>query len=261
MLTDPFEDPLEEFLDDSPFPVPGTYQGDHSLIELVPDFFVERGWILHVNGVPSSHIVEDDPRSLVFEYMKWVVAAVEEVGVGKRNLVHLGGGALTLPRYFAESDNTVVELDGKLVELVRDWFGLPRADIRITDARSFVREMPDASADVIIRDAFDGFTAPESLRTIDFYRECRRGLVEGGLYVANCGDEPDLTVTRQEINGLTRVFAHIAAISEAEMIAGRKSGNVVVLASDSPLPEKMTSLPDASVYLPEPHTRALAARL
>lgn len=263
---------FDEFdFDDSPFPVPGTYQGDHSLIELVPDFYVTGGWLLHVNGIPSSHIVVDEPRALVFPYMKWIAAGVEAT-LGARDhkaknpsITHLGGGACTLPRYFADvypaSTHTVVELDGALVNFVNDWFGIPpTVQIQVGDALQASRNFGAASNDVIIRDTFNGPSAPYPMTTVDFFADCRRGLSAAGLFVANCGDSPDLTATREEIAGLSQVFSHVAAISETEMLNGRKDGNVVLLASDAPLPEHM--LPDANLatsYLSNSEVRGFAA--
>ena len=56
-------------------------------------------------------------------------------------LTHLGGGACSLARYFADvyptSRNTVVELDRALADLVRSSFDLPRSP-RVKDRKSVV---------------------------------------------------------------------------------------------------------------------------
>ena len=62
--------------------------------EVVPDEFRDGAYILHVNGVPSSHIVLGEPQELDFEYMRWIAAAVEQlntVSPNKLRVTHLGG--------------------------------------------------------------------------------------------------------------------------------------------------------------------------
>src|SRR5690606_26466204 len=77
--------------------------------------------------------------------------------------VHLGGGALTLPRYLAVtrpgSRQQVVEADGALLDLVTAHLPLP-ADCDVTlhtaDARAWLEAAPADSAAVIVADVFGG---------------------------------------------------------------------------------------------------------
>lgn len=228
-------------------PRAGTYQGTFAPIELEPDPYTPDGWLIKVDGVPSSHIVRNDPRKLVFEYMRWIAAGTEafadtHLDTGKLRITHLGGGACTMARYFAEvypsSRNTVVEIDAELARLAREWFDLPRAPrvkIRVDDARQVAEDFAPASRDIIIRDVFSGAVTPRNLTTVEFFRHCHRGLAPGGLYVANCGDHSDLQGAKAEIAGLLEVFGHVAVIADPPMLKGRRYGNIILLASDTPL--------------------------
>lgn len=230
-------------------PQPGHYRGTFSPIELTPDPHIPDGWLLSVDGTPSSHIVLGRPRELVFEYMRWIATGTEafveqHLDPDKLRVTHLGGGAATLARYFADvypgSRNTVVELDGELARLVREWFDIPRAPrvkIRVDDARDVVEAFAPASRDVIIRDVFSDARTPHNLTTVEFLRHCHRGLAPGGLYVANCGDHSDLNGAKAEVAGMLEVFGHVAAIADPPMLKGRRYGNIVFLASDTPLAE------------------------
>src|SRR5437764_1146294 len=84
---------------------------------LVPDPRRPAGWTLLVDGVPQSYVDLDDPRYLEFEYMRRLASIIDAAappGVPLR-VLHLGGGALTMPRYVAAtrpgSRQRVVELD------------------------------------------------------------------------------------------------------------------------------------------------------
>lgn len=222
----------------------GTYEISTGTAEIEADPFRDGAFILHVNGVPSSHIVPGEPRELEFEYMRWIATAVEAFAPGHR-ITHLGGGACSLARYFADvwedSKNTVVEFDAKLGELVREKFDIPRAPkvkIRAGEARGETEKFIPASRDVIIRDVFSGAITPAPLTTVEFFQAAHSSLIAGGLYVANCGDHSDLRGAKSEIAGLQEVFANVAVIADPPMLKGRRYGNIILIGSDAELPEQ-----------------------
>ncbi|WP_025252609.1 spermidine synthase [Corynebacterium vitaeruminis] len=228
-------------------PEVGLYPTATGSVELRQDPYSPGGHEVFVNGVPSSHIAAD-PLELAYEYMRWIALSVEAFVPGRLDptrlrITHLGGGACTLARYFAarypQSRNTVVELDGTLVELARAWFDLPKAPrlkIRQGDARAVTDTFVPASRDVIIRDVFAGATTPPSLITVEFFARCAEALSGSGLYVANCGDHPDLRLARSELAGMREVFGHVACIADPAMLKGRRYGNIILLGSNAPLP-------------------------
>lgn len=228
-------------------PIAGTYEGDYSMIELESDPYTTDGWLISINGVPSSHIVLGAPQALEFEYMRWIATGTRaftdaHLDPATLRITHLGGGACTMARYFADvypqSRNTVVELDGELARLAREWFDIPRAPrvkIRVDDAAEVAEAFTPASRDIIIRDVFAGAVTPENFTTVEFLRHCHRGLAPGGLYVANCGDHSDLRGARAELAGMIEVFGHVAVIADPPMLKGRRYGNIILFGSDTEL--------------------------
>lgn len=230
-----------------PSPVAGTYEGDYGILELEPDPHITDGWLISVNGVPSSHVVLGEPRTLAFEYMQWIATGLrahvaDHLDPASLRVTHLGGGACTLARYVAdvypESRSTVVELDGELARLSREWFDIPRSPrvkIRVDDARDVAADFSPASRDVIIRDAFAGAVTPTNLTSVKFFADCHRGLAPGGVYIANCGDHSDLRGAKEELAGMAEVWEHLAVIADPPMLKGRRYGKIILLASDAPL--------------------------
>ena len=228
--------------------VAGPYEISTGTAELVPDTFLPDAWTLMINGVPSSHVQIGRPDVLEFEYMRWIAAIVEQqvdthFDPATVRVTHLGGAACSMARYFADlwpqSRHTVVELDARLADYVRDWFDIPRAPtvkIRVGEAGEVTRGFYPGSREVIIRDVFAGSRTPLDLTTPDFFRAARAALVPGGLYVANCGDYSSLIATRTELAGMAEAFAHIAVIADPPMLKGRRSGNVILIGSDRELP-------------------------
>ena len=227
-------------------PVPGVHTIDTGTCELVPDRFNPNGWVLQINGVPSSHIDLADPARLDFEYMRWISSLVTSQWASTFRLraLHLGGGACSLARSFAvtfpDARQVVVELDGALAGLVREWFNLPRAPllrIRVGEAREVTESLSDNSRDLIIRDVFAGSRTPGPLTTRDFVEHVKRVLDPAGVYVVNCGDSPDLLMARRETATISAAFAHTVIVADPAMLKGRRYGNVIIAGSDAPLGE------------------------
>jgi spermidine synthase len=157
--------------------------------------------------------------------------------------VHLGGGGFTMPRYLEAtrpgSDSLVLELDPGVVALARDRLGLEtngRLRVRTGDARNHVADLATDSADLVIGDAFGGRAVPYHLTTRQFAAEIARVLRPGGILAQNIIDQPPLGFLRAEVATLREVFAHVAVLAPATVLDGERGGNLVVIASDAPLP-------------------------
>ena len=228
-----------------PTPAAGVFEISTGTAELV--HAVDGGWLLSINGAQSSHIDPDRPDTLDFEYMRQAAAVIADRWPGRNEplrVLHLGAAGCAMPRYLAhrypQSRHVAVEIDAELARLAREWFDLPRAPrlrIRVGDAREVTESLREQTRDVVMRDAFAGSVTPEHLTTVEFTESVQRVLTPGGLYLANCGDRRDLRSMRSEIATIADVFAHVELISDPAMFKGRRSGNIIVVAGDSPLPD------------------------
>jgi hypothetical protein len=61
-------------------------------------------------------------------------------------------------------------------------------------------------------------------------------LVPGGLYLVNLTDHPPLPLARAEVAVLQEVFTDVALVADPAILRGRRYGNLVLAASDAPLP-------------------------
>ncbi|RKS77561.1 methyltransferase family protein [Motilibacter peucedani] len=224
---------------------PGTHQLTWSTAELLRDLDVDNGWVLLIDGVPSSYVDLDAPTHLGFEYMAWIAGILDSLAPAGAPLdtVHVGGGACSMARYVAatrpKSRQLVLELDPKLIELSRDLLSLRRTPLLRTkarDGREGLRKEPAASADVVVRDAFDGLAVPAHLTTTGFLAEAKRVLRPGGAYVANLSGRAPFVEARREAATALHSFAHVTLHSEPSVLRGRRNGNVIITASDAPLP-------------------------
>ncbi|GFH33965.1 methyltransferase domain-containing protein [Streptomyces pacificus] len=218
---------------------------DGGLAELIPDRDRPRGWTLLIDGAPQSHVDLDDPALLTFEYQRRLGHVADTAAPAGRPLraVHLGGGAFTLARYLAatrpRSTQQIVEVDGRLVALVRDRLPLdPGARIRVrsVDARTGLGRLPDGWADLVVADVFSGARTPAHLTSTEFLAEVRRVLKPGGTYAANLADGHPLAHLRGQIATAATVFPELALVADPAVLRGRRFGNAVLAGSDRPLP-------------------------
>ncbi|MFI5686995.1 spermidine synthase [Streptomyces sp. NPDC051636] len=225
-------------------PIPVSRVTDHGTAKLMPDVDRERAWLLTVDGAPQSYVDLDAPTHLEFEYARrlgYVLDTVAEPG-RPLDVLHLGGGALTLPRYVAAtrpgSRQHVVEADGGLLALVAEHLPLPDGagvTLHTADARIWLEAAPDGSADVLIADVFGGSRVPAHLTSLAYAREAARVLRADGVYLANLADAAPFTFLRSQLATFAAVFAELALIAEPGVLRGRRFGNAVLVAAHHPV--------------------------
>ncbi|HEU5158281.1 MAG TPA: fused MFS/spermidine synthase [Streptosporangiaceae bacterium] len=226
-------------------PLPGRFAVASGEAELLRDLNRPGGWVLSVEGVLQSYVDLDDPTYLDFEYMQCMGDVVDCLAEPGRplDMVHVGGGACTLPRYVAAtrpgSRQLVFEPDGALVDLVRERLELravPRLRVRVADGRGGVAGLRDAYTDVIVVDAFDGASVPVELVTVEFTRDVARALRPGGTWLLNIADGPGLRFARRVVATALAVFPEVAVLADPGVLRGRRFGNLVVVGSAAELP-------------------------
>ncbi|MFG2832587.1 spermidine synthase [Streptomyces sp. NPDC048434] len=232
-------------MDEAPEPIPVTRAVDCGTAKLLPDVDRPRAWLLTVDDAPQSYVDLDAPAHLEFEYVRRLAHVLDEVADPGRPLdvLHLGGGALTLPRYLAavrpHSRQDVIEADRGLLALVTKHLPLP-GDCGITvhaqDARTALEAAPQGSADVIVADVFGGSRVPAHLTSVEYARAAARVLRPDGCYAANLADGAPFGFLRGQLANFATVFEHLALIAEPSVLRGRRFGNAVLLASRAPLP-------------------------
>ncbi|WP_079124338.1 spermidine synthase [Streptomyces sp. NBRC 110611] len=225
--------------------MPVTRDVDSGTVKLLPDLDRRRAWLLTVDGAPQSYVDLDAPTHLEFEYVQRLAHLLDETASPEAPLdvLHLGGGALTLPRYVAatrpHSRQIVIEADRGLLALVAEQLPLPDdcgITVRAQDARTALEAAPAGSADVILADVFGGSRVPAHLTSVEYAQAAARVLRADGCYAANLADSAPFGFLRRQLANFATVFEHLALIAEPSVLRGRRFGNVVLLASRTELP-------------------------
>ncbi|HEU0205711.1 MAG TPA: fused MFS/spermidine synthase [Pseudolysinimonas sp.] len=237
---------------------PSTTLASGMHAEIRPDRWVPGAFELIVDGTPQSHVNLERPTELFFEYIARMGHVIDQLTLPGEPLtaLHLGAGALTIPRYIEAtrpgSRQQVLELEPELVELVRRELPLPRgASIRVRygDARATLAKLPaglTGAVDVLVVDVFGGARIPAHVTSLEFYRECAAFLAPKGVMLVNVADGSGAAFARGQAATLAMVFNapstgqhdgdRLAVLAEPQVLRGRRFGNFVLVASPSSLP-------------------------
>ncbi len=193
----------------------------------------------------QSAVDLDDPTHLVFDYMQRIgdlIDALQPPPPAPIRVLHVGGAAMSLPRYVAatrpHSAQIVLEPDEILIAQVRVEAPLPRRSgikVRATDGATGIRQVRAASQDLVILDAFENARVPEELTTADFVGEVERVLVPGGVFAANLVDQAPFAQVRCLLAAARRL-GHVVVGAEPPTVKGRRPGNVLVACGGVPRP-------------------------
>jgi hypothetical protein len=212
------------------------------------DRWIPGAYTLIVDGTPQSHVNLDDPSQLFFEYIQRMGHVIDQLRLPGEPItaVHLGAGALTLPRYIEAtrpgSRQQVVELETDLVDLVRaelPWSKHASIRVRHGDAREVLGKFPPGlrgTADLLVVDVFSGARTPAHVTSIEFYEAATGMLAPDGILLANIADGPGLAFARGQAATLAAALGNVAALAETQILKGRRFGNIVLVGSARPLP-------------------------
>lgn len=139
----------------------------------------------------QSGMYLDNPNELIFEYLKmYDLYKIEKPEI--KNALAVGGSAYSYPKYFLKenpkSSLDVVEIDPKVTELAKKYFGLkddPRLEIFHEDARTYLNTNKK-KYDAVFMDAFLSYLAiPYQLTTEESVQKIYDSLNQDGVLATN----------------------------------------------------------------------------
>ena len=171
---------------------------------------LNEGIAVHSKYAPGSYLTDD-------YWDDFLVLPLAALPRPPARLAILGNAAGTTARaygrYFPSTLVDAVEIDGRLTEIGRRWFGLrdrPRLRLVTADARPFLRST-SRRYDAIFVDAYRQPYIPFYLATREFFSLVRSRLTPGGVVVINVGHpEGDLRLERVLAATLRTAFPFVA---------------------------------------------------
>jgi spermidine synthase len=225
-------------------PTPCEEETAYHCARVVADDERDSGRVLMLDTLRHSYIDLEDPAYLEFEYVRAIAAVTTTVAPegGPLSALHIGGGGLTLPRWLAEvrpgTQSRVMEVDPGVVAIDREQLALETSDqlaVDVVDGRVGLDDETPGSRDLVVGDAFGGLSVPWQLTTREALELVDRALTDDGVYAVNLIDHPPLDFVRAELATMRDVWPHVTLLARAPVLAGEDGGNVIAVASRSPL--------------------------
>jgi spermidine synthase len=202
--------------------------------------------MLILDRLIHSYSSLDDPTALAYGYERTYaqVTAYQAARVGRLRALFVGGGGYTFPRYmeavYPDSRLDVIEIDRGVTEIAHQMLGLDRGS-KVTsyneDARTFLAREPTIRYDLIYGDAFNDYSVPYHLTTLEFDERVRAWLADDGLYVVNIIDGPYGRFLRAYVHTLQQAFDYVYPVFSVEAWQRSSRTTIVIIASDQPLDE------------------------
>ena len=221
-------------------PKPGALR----ILARTPSFFgflrvveTDDARLLTVNGIGQNY-VSLRPGGWRHPYLEFIgalprlhrSAAPRPSGL----LIGLGAGELVSQLSAAGVNLTVVEIDPRVEQVARRFFGLGLSHerIHIADGRAFL-ERDRALYDFVCMDAFLGEDVPGQLYTREAFAAMRRRLAPGGLLAINYTSLPEGEDARSVARTLRAAFPHVRVFTDGS--AATDLASTVLVASASPI--------------------------
>lgn len=227
---------------------PCLRQSKYHCLALQSDPANPANFELLLDDAHNSYAAVDDPTHLEYRYTRWIAEAIDAAGDGRLDVVFVGGGALTLPRWLSAthpgSRATVLEVDEEIVDLVAERLDLPgprELSTRVGDARITMLDVPSDSADVVVGDAYSGYTVPWHLTTVEWLREVKRVLKPSGFYAMNLIDLGPLDFLKAQEASLLEVFDEVRLTGFENEGGLPGGGNMILFGADRALPNLVDS--------------------
>jgi spermidine synthase len=176
---------------------------------------------------------------LAFRAWKSDVRSFLSLGVGT------GTAMRTIRNRYPAARMTGVDLDANVLQTAVDYFDCPVDDRTVLYAmhgRAFL-ESADDSYDLVFLDAFDAYSIPFSLRTVESFAAIRQVLEENGLLVVNVIGTvkgPRSNEFRALYKTVRQVFDHVRVLPVSRLHATDQ--NILLFASGQPIDELPSSI-------------------
>jgi len=200
--------------------------------------------VLILDRLVHSYTSLNDPTKLVYGYEQIYAEATAYQAQRDKHLraLFIGGGGYTFPKYmeavYPGSDVHVVEIDPGVTQVAHAMLGL-KPDTSIVsyneDARLFLEQKPGEVYDLILGDAFNDFSVPYHLTTLEFNQRVRAWLADDGLYMVNLIDGPRGDFLRAYTHTLRQTFRHVYLAPTSESWRQASRTTFVLIATDTPL--------------------------
>ena len=185
------------------------------------------------------------------EYLKYY-DLFEYLNKDANSSLLIGGAAYTYPMHYLKKyeDKTidVVEIDNKMTEIAKEYFGLDTNNSRLKiynqDGRSFFNYSKN-KYDVILIDAFKGLNVPFELTTYEAMENAKKLLNNNGIVITNIIssiDGNDSDFIKYEYTTYKKVFDNVKVFKVTKSKKSEEKQNLILIGIKGKLQENKNKL-------------------
>lgn len=153
-----------------------------------PELFGEKGKfrVLEFSNEAIQGAIDlNNPERILIEYPRAIIHLMEFNEPSFEDVFVIGHGIGTIAGHFSEKRFKVAELDDKIVELSKRYFGYRKDNVIVGDGRHILGSEEPHAYDYIILDAFTDKGTPWHLTSNEFFRITRDKLDSRGSIIMN----------------------------------------------------------------------------
>jgi spermidine synthase len=177
----------------------------------------------------------DHPERVMFEYPRAIIHLMDINNSSFKDVFLIGHGIGTIASYFSDKRFKVAELDKKVVELSKQYFGYSKDNVLIGDGRHIIENEEPDTYDFIILDAFTEKGTPSQLISKEFFQLTSYKLHSYGSVIMNLIGRSDndnlinaIHSTLQESYNYTKTFnLPVEGVHDIQ--------NVIIIGSHQPI--------------------------
>ncbi|MEK8127006.1 fused MFS/spermidine synthase [Paenibacillus filicis] len=203
------------------------------------DWYGEKGSfrvLQFANGDTQGAIDLNHPERMLFEYPRTMIHLLKHNVPESEDVFIIGHGIGTIAGHLTGKRCKVAEIDARVVELSRTWFGYRLDNVTIGDGRRILEQEKPHTYDCVVLDAFTEKGTPQTLISREFFDIIRDKLNGHGMVLLNLMGKGEhdpvinaVHTTLSESFSYTRAFvlpsAHAGEICNVLMIgSGRPIG-------------------------------------
>jgi spermidine synthase len=164
-----------------------------------------------------------DPKRIVLEYQRAMIHLMELNNPSFNRVFVIGHGIGTIAGHYPDKLFTVAEIDEKVVELSKLYFGYRKDNVRVGEGRRILRNEEPNAFDYIILDAFTNKGTPLHITTLEFFEMTMEKLDSQGAIIMNLMGKPKndrlinaIHTTLRETYAYTKAFS-LPAVDENDI--------------------------------------------
>lgn len=214
--------------------------GTHQEITVLdtPELYGEKGnfrVLQFSNAAIQGALDLDLPQRILFEYPRAIIHLMEFNDPSFEDVFVIGHGIGTLPGYFSDKRCKVAELDGRIVEISRNYFGYHGDHVVVGDGREILIREEAGAYDYIILDAFTERGTPQHLTSLEFFRITSEKLDSEGAILINLMGRSEHDPFVQAIHTtLSDLYPYVKSFTlPAEGVANIQ--NIVIMGGKTPI--------------------------